>query len=66
MGTLGPAITTLENVAVTKVGKKAGYALWQGSLDLGTVATGAVTIEILHAGKAVDTLLVGLDEFEVE
>lgn len=63
MGTLGPAITTFEKVPMTKLAKKGAYDIWQGSLDLGALVTGAVTIEILQAGNVVDTLLIGLDEF---
>jgi len=63
MGTLGPAIATFDNVAVTKAGTKAGYNLWHGSVDIGALTTGAVTVEIVQAGKAIDTVLISLAEF---
>jgi hypothetical protein len=62
-GTLGPAIATFDNVAVRSVGRKAGYDLWQGSVDLDALATGAVTVEILQSGKVIDNLFVSLEEF---
>lgn len=54
-GTLGPAIKTFENVVVSNVGKKAGYELWDGSVDVGALATGALSVVVLdEAGKEVD------------
>lgn len=60
LGTLGPVISTFEDVDVIKIGKISGYDLWDGSVDLGALTIGAVTIEILHAAEVIDTLLVGL------
>lgn len=54
-GTLGPAIQKSSSVAVTQIGQKAGYQLWSGSLDLGTVATGPVQVAILGSkGQEID------------
>jgi hypothetical protein len=54
-GTLGPAIKTFDNVAVDSVGRKAGYVLWAGSVDVGSLAAGALSVAILDAeGKEVD------------
>lgn len=58
MGTLGPAISVFNNVAVVNVGQKAGYDLWQGRVEINTLATGAVTVEVLEGDKVVDTLLI--------
>ena len=58
-GTLGPAIHVFDNVAVQSVySPKVGYEFWQGSVDLGDSATGAVAVEILHYGEVIDTLLI--------
>jgi hypothetical protein len=60
MGTLGPAILSVDDVAVTSRGTKAGYELWSGSADFGVLATGNVTVEILgDDGAEVDTFLLG-------
>ncbi|KAG0646745.1 WSC domain-containing [Hyphodiscus hymeniophilus] len=59
MGTLGPAILGFKDVAVTNVGEKMGYLLWRGSVDVGVLATGNVTVEVISGGVAVDTLLLG-------
>jgi hypothetical protein len=54
-GTLGPAIKTFDNVAVNNAGKKAGYELWAGSVDVGALATGALSVAILDGeGKETD------------
>jgi hypothetical protein len=54
-GTLGPAIKTFNNVVVSSVGRKAGYELWGGSVDVGSLATGALSVVVLDAeGKEVD------------
>ncbi|PMD54073.1 heme peroxidase [Hyaloscypha bicolor E] len=54
-GTLGPAIKTFDNVAVNNTGRKAGYELWAGSVDVGALATGALSVAILDGeGKEVD------------
>lgn len=58
MGTLGPAISVFNNVAVVNVGQKAGYDLWQGRVEINAVATGAMTVEVLEGDKVVDMLLV--------
>ena len=53
-GTLGPAIKTFDSVAVNNLGRKKGYALWGGSVDVGVV-TGAVSVVVLNeGGKEVD------------
>jgi hypothetical protein len=58
-GTLGPAITTFSNVAVSKVGSKAGYTLWSGLVDIGTTATGPASVAVLDSkGKEIDILFV--------
>jgi hypothetical protein len=55
LGTLGPAIQTSSNVAVSQAGKKAGYQLWSGAVDLGTVATGPIQVAILGSkGQEID------------
>jgi hypothetical protein len=59
MGTLGPAILSFDNVALTSVGEKAGYELWSGSVDFGVLATGNVTVEVVNSGVVVDALLIG-------
>ena len=59
MGTLGPAILSFGDVAVTSVGTKAGYELWSGSVDFGVLATGNVTVEVVSGGVTIDTLLLG-------
>jgi hypothetical protein len=54
-GTLGPAIETFNNVAVNNAGRKAGYDLWAGSVDVGALATGAPSVAILDGeGKEAD------------
>ena len=54
-GTLGPAIKTFEDVTVRNVGKKAGYGLWGGSLEVGALATGALSVVVLDEdGREVD------------
>ncbi len=54
-GTLGPAIKTFSDVAVRSAGKKAGYELWEGSIDIGSLATGALSIAVLdERGNEID------------
>ena len=54
-GTLGPAIKTFGHVAVSNVGRKAGYQLWDGSVDVGALATGALSVVVLDEdGREVD------------
>jgi hypothetical protein len=54
-GTLGPAISTFDNLDIGHVGIYAGYDLWQGSLDVGDLATGPLTVAILDAkGDEID------------
>ena len=54
-GTLGPAIKTFGSVAVSNVGRKAGYELWDGSVDVGALATGALSVVVLDEdGREVD------------
>lgn len=58
-GTLGPAIKTFENVAVKRVGVTAGYRLWSGTVDVGGLATGAVSVAVLDGrGGEVDVAFV--------
>lgn len=51
MGTLGPAISTFSNIALSSVGSKAGFRLWTGSVDVGTNVTGAVSIAVLDSKR---------------
>jgi len=52
---LGPAIATFNNLDVSHVGIYAGYDLWQGSLNVGDLATGPLTIAILdEKGDEID------------
>ena len=54
-GTLGPAIKTFNNAVVNNAGMKAGYDLWAGSVDVGALATGVLSVAILDGeGKEVD------------
>jgi len=54
-GTLGPAISTFENLEISHVGVYAAYDLWQGSLDVGDLATGPLTVAILdEKGDEID------------
>lgn len=54
-GTLGPAIKTFGDVAVSSAGKKAGYELWDGSVYVGSLATGALSIAVLdERGNEID------------
>lgn len=54
-GTLGPAIKTFENVVVSNMGKKGGYVLWAGSVDIGLNTTGALSVSVLDGkGSVVD------------
>lgn len=52
-GTLGPAIKTFSGVAVSNVGSKAGYELWAGSVDVGALATGPLSVAVLD-GEGVE------------
>jgi hypothetical protein len=45
-GTLGPAIKTFSGVVVSNVGSKAGYELWGGSVDVGALATGPLSVAV--------------------
>jgi hypothetical protein len=56
-GTLGPAIVSFDNVKVSNIGTKAGYVLWGGSVSIGALATGPVSVDILDGGRVTDTLL---------
>jgi hypothetical protein len=52
---LGPAIKTFNNAVVNNAGMKAGYDLWAGSVDVGALATGVLSVAILDGeGKEVD------------
>jgi hypothetical protein len=54
-GTLGPAIATFDNLDISHVGVYATYDLWQGSLDVGDLATGPLTVAILdEKGDEID------------
>lgn len=56
-GTLGPAISIIDGVALESVyGVSGDYELWEGSVSLGAV-TGAVSVRILVGGVVVDTYL---------
>ncbi|KAF8850584.1 heme peroxidase [Acephala macrosclerotiorum] len=59
MGTLGPAISTFSNVAMSEVGSKAGYTLWSGSVNIGTNSTGPMSVAVLDSkGDELDILFV--------
>lgn len=59
MGTLGPAISTFSNVAVSKGGSKSGYTLWSGLVDAGNNVTGPVSVAVLDSkGDELDILFV--------
>jgi hypothetical protein len=54
-GTLGPAIATYDNLDISHVEIYAEYDLWQGSLDVGELATGPLTVAILdEKGDEID------------
>jgi hypothetical protein len=58
MGTLGPKVIRATLNMVTLPGLKEGYALWQGSVDLGKVPTGLVSISVMREGATIDTFMV--------
>jgi len=59
MGTLGPAISTFSNIALSNVGSKAGFRLWTGSVDVGSNVTGAVSVAVLDSkGAELDIIFV--------
>lgn len=39
-------------MAVSNVGSKAGYELWAGSVNVGALATGPLTVSVLGADGA--------------
>jgi len=42
-------------VVVTSVGSRNGYELWGGSIDVGAMATGALSVSVLgESGEVVD------------
>ena len=57
MGTLGPAIASFDDVAVTNIGRRGLYELFEGSVHLDASATGAIAVDIIEAGEVVDSLL---------
>lgn len=58
-GTLGPTISTFSNVAVSNVGVHGGFELWSGSVDIGTIVTGSVSVAVLdNDGNELDILFV--------
>ncbi|PQE10601.1 WSC domain-containing protein [Rutstroemia sp. NJR-2017a WRK4] len=56
-GTLGPAIGSYDVSNLKSIGTKAGLKLWEGSVDLGVLATGSVGVEVLDSKGAVLDLL---------
>lgn len=58
-GTLGPAIKTLDDVAVTNVGQKAGYDVWEGSVTFEDWTLGPISVSIVGGnGEEVDVVMV--------
>ncbi|KAI9640458.1 hypothetical protein NHQ30_011204 [Ciborinia camelliae] len=55
-GTLGPTIGSYEVSNLNAVGMKADFKLWEGSLDLGVLATGSVAVEVLHGDDVADLI----------
>jgi hypothetical protein len=51
MGTLGPAIKVIDNIPVTHAGLTAGYNLWEGTLDIGTLVTGPLEVALLGSNE---------------
>jgi hypothetical protein len=56
-GTLGPKVVG-SSFDVALVGHQAGYALWQGSAQLGATATGLISVKVLKGSEVVDLLMV--------
>jgi hypothetical protein len=54
---LGPAIGSYDVSNLKSVGTKAGLKLWEGSVDLGVLATGSVGVEVLDSKGGVLDLL---------
>ncbi len=55
LGTLGPQILTFEEVELSQVGTKAGYGIWSGILDIGSIVTGPVSVAVLNeSGEEID------------
>jgi hypothetical protein len=51
MGTLGPAIKVIDNIPVTYAGLTAGYNLWEGTVDIGTLVTGPLEVALLGSDE---------------
>jgi hypothetical protein len=59
LGTLGPAIETFDNVAVTSVGQKAGYDVWEGIVTVDDWTLGPISVSVLDRnGVEVDVVMV--------
>jgi hypothetical protein len=52
-GTLVPKVQSWT-IPMSRSASLGDYELWSGSLDLGVLSTGAVTIDIIADGKVVD------------
>lgn len=60
LGTLGPAITTFNNVAVSNAGQKADYDFWEGSVTVNGWTLGPISVSVLDAdGVELDVVMVG-------
>lgn len=53
MGTLAPRVQEWV-VPIALGGVLGGYSLWEGSVELGVVATGDVTVDVISGGRVVD------------
>ena len=58
MGTLGPKVIRATLNMRRLPGMNDGYALWQGSVDLGKVPTGLVSVSITREGATIDMFMV--------
>jgi hypothetical protein len=52
-GTLAPAVRSWT-VPMGRSGSLGDYELWEGSVNLGVLSTGAVTIDVIVGGKILD------------
>jgi len=60
LGTLGPAIETFDNVAITNAGQKAGYDVWEGRVTVDNWTLGPISVSVLD-GKGVEADVVMVD-----
>ena len=58
LGTLGPAIETLDDVALASAGQKAGYEVWNGSVIVDGWTLGPISVSVLDGkGGEVDVVM---------